>query len=115
MVEPWKELLPPEYRKRVVLPATCERHTEPSLHAEKIIGRDKQGKQCFYYHSFVLSEEGFDVDEFPIIIDVYYERVAAWRLRQGQWVKIKSFSDRLDRCNRQMTTLPIELTDSAPR
>ncbi|HQR60444.1 MAG TPA: hypothetical protein PLH03_03660 [Methylophilaceae bacterium] len=62
-----------------------------------------------------MTEEGFDADEFSVLIDVYYERVVAWRLRQGRWITIKSFFDRLDRCNGRLTTLPVELTDSVPR
>jgi len=115
MTEYWHSLLPQEYQDSVVQPQVFERHVEPSVRAEKIIGRDANGEQCFYFHSFVLSEEGFDVDEFPIQIDLYYERVVAWRLLQGNWVRLKSFSDRIDQCNKQMTTLPAEVTDSAPR
>jgi hypothetical protein len=112
MYDQWKKLLPREYRKRVIRPATFEYHTEPTANAEKIIGVDSRGTRCFYFHAFPLTEEGFDVDEFPILVDVYYERVIAWRLRQGQWIRIKSFSDRLDQCNKHLTTLPVELTET---
>jgi hypothetical protein len=111
MDDQWKKMLPREYRNRVISPATFERHTEPSANAERIIGFDSSGTRCFYFHSFLLTEEGFDVDEFPILIDVYYESVIAWRLRQGHWIRIKSFSDRLDRCNKHLTTLPVESTE----
>jgi len=115
MVELWKKLLPHEYRTRIVRPIAFEHHTEPSANADKIIGFDGHGSRCFYYHSFLLTEEGFDVDELPILVDVYYERVIAWRLRRGRWMMIKSYSDRLDRCNKRLTTLPVELADEMPR
>jgi hypothetical protein len=108
----WDKQLPGEYRYRVVSPITFERHAEPSANAVRIIGFDSSGAKCFDCHSFVLTEEGFDADEFPIRFDVYYERVISWRLHHGKWIKLKAFSDRLDRCNRQLTTLPIELTES---
>ncbi|MEQ1600703.1 MAG: hypothetical protein HOP04_03365 [Methylophilaceae bacterium] len=115
MDELWEEMLPQEYRNRIVRPIAFEHHTEPSVSANKIIGFDVCGKRCFYFHSFLLTEEGFDIDEFPISIDVYYERVIAWRLNQGSWINIKSYSDRLDKCQRRLTTLPLEMTATAPR
>ena len=107
----WDKQLPGEYRYRVIKPVAFERHAEPSAHAVKIIGFDSSGAKCYQSHSFVMKEECFDIDEFPIQFDVYYERVTAWRLRHGQWIKLKIFSNRLDRCNSYMTTLPIELTE----
>lgn len=115
LINAWKELLPPEYRKSVVRPTYFKCYSEPSVNAKKVIGLDLRGNNCFYYHTFVVTEEGFDVDEFPILIDVYYERVVAWRLRHGPWVRIKSYSDRMGRCGKPMTTLPAELTDTEPR
>lgn len=113
MDEFWEKMLPDEYRNRVIRPIAFECHTEPSANAVRIIGFDSRGVKCFDYHSFVLTDEGFDADEFPILIDVYYEHAFAWRLCHGQWIRIKSYSDRLDRCNRQLTTLPVELTEVA--
>src|SRR5271169_1169225 len=108
----WEKQLPGEYRNHVVRPIVFEHHTEPSANAVRIIGFDSCGAKCFDCHSFVVTEERFDADEFPIVIDVYYESVIAWRLRHGQWLKIKTFSDRLDRCNKHLTTLPVELTET---
>lgn len=115
MDDSWQELLPVEYLHRVVAPIAFERHKEPTANAEKVIGFDPHGQRCFYFHSFLMTEEGFDVDEFPILVEVYYERVVAWRLSAGGWIQIKSYSDRLDQCNRHLTTLPVEMTDNAPR
>lgn len=111
----WDEMIPAEYRDRVVRPITFEHHTEPSVSANKIIGFDVCGKRCFHFHSFLITDEGFDIDEFPILIDVYYERVIAWRLLEGKWINIKSYSDRMDQCQRYLTTLPLEITAAAPQ
>ena len=113
MDDSWEKQLPGEYRYRVIKPITFERYSEPSANAVRVIGYDLSGAKCFDCHSFVLTEEGFDADEFPIRFDVYYECVMAWRLRHGQWIKLKSYSDQLDRCNRHLTKMPIEFTESA--
>lgn len=114
MNEPWNTLLPSQYRNRVIPPQTFEHHAEPALRADKIIGFDDGGKRCFYYHSFWLTEEGFDIDEFPILIEAYYEVIIAWRHQKGHWIKVKSYSNKLDRCNKSLTTLPVELSDEMP-
>lgn len=107
----WDDRLPGEYRYRVIEPVAFERHAEPSANAVRIVGFDAQGTKCYDCHTFMLQEECFDIDEFPILFDVYYERVISWRLRHGQWIKLKTFSDRLDRCNRHIKTMPIEFTE----
>lgn len=109
----WEQLLPTEYRTRVVTPVRFEHHRDSIANAEKIIGFDAMGERCFTCHAYTLTEEGFDADEFPLLIDVYYERVAAWRLQHGIWVRSKSYCDRLDRCNRRLTRLPPEFVSSA--
>ena len=114
MNKPWNNLLPRKYHNRVISPVSFQHHSEPSLRADKIIGVDAGGKRCFYYHSFLLTEEGFDIGEFPILIETYYERVFAWRHRKGYWIKVKSYTDQLDRCNKHLTTLPVELMDEMP-
>ena len=111
-MELWERLLPEEFRNAAVVPVTFEHHRDEGTNSVKIVGYDAEGGRCFSCHSFVLSEEGFDVDEFPLLIDVYYERVAAWRLQYGAWVRSKSYCDRLDRCNPRLTTLPPELAPS---
>jgi hypothetical protein len=111
----WEKLLPDEYRNSVIPPIFFESHMDPTANAVKYIGFDSHARRCFYLQSFVMTEEGFDVDEFPILIDVYYERVVAWKLNQGGWIKVKSFTDQLDRCNKHVTTLPVEMTSEMPR
>lgn len=108
----WEQLLPLEYRTQVVTPVRFEHHCDPMANAKKIIGFDEMGERCFVCHAFTLTDEGFDADEFPLLIDVYYERVSAWRLQYGVWVRSKSYCDRLDHCPPKLTTLPLEFITS---
>lgn len=115
IMETFNALLPQEYQGCIVKAVTYEKHLEPSLRANKVIGYDKSGAQCFYYHTFTLTEECFDIDEFPLLVDVYYERVVAWRHTNGQWLKLKSFLERPEDCNKKLSTLPLELISEMPR
>lgn len=108
MIEQLNAYLPQTEQQRVIAAQRFERHDEPSLQATKIHGYAADGAKCFYYHSFVLSEEGFDIDEFPLRIDVYYERVMAWRLKDGGWLKTTTVSDQLDACQPRFHTRPAE-------
>lgn len=108
MIEQLYAYLPQTEQPRVIAAQRFERHDEPSLQATKILGFDATGAKCFYYHTFVLSEEGFDSDEFPLRIDVYYERVIAWRLKEGGWLKTTTVSDQLDVCTPRFKTQPPE-------
>lgn len=115
MCEMLKALIPVEYQAGVIDAVLFEKHHEPSLRADKVIGYDGNGKKCFYYHTFTLTEEGFDIDEFPLLVEVYYERVVAWRHSSGKWLKLKSFMDRPEDCNKKLCTLPLELISEIPR
>lgn len=108
----FEDLLPDMYRKQVIAPTRFEQHEDSAAHAKKIIGWDDSNRRCFYYHDFTLTEEGFDVDEFPLEIDVYYEQVIAWRLQDGKWAKLTTVSDRLNQCANRYITLPLELVDT---
>lgn len=108
------ELLPAEFRPNIINPISFEEHHEPSLLADKVIGYDENGNKCFYYHTFTLTEECFDIDEFPLLVKVYYERVVAWRHTNGQWLKLKSFLERPEDCNKKLSTLPLELISEMP-
>jgi hypothetical protein len=112
MSDTWMEQLPTEFTARVVAPVRFEYHVDSSAHAERIIGFDANNNKCYSLHAFMLIEEGFDIEEMPIRIETYYERVVAWSLQDGQWLRIKSYSDRLDRCSRKLTTLPPELAQT---
>ncbi len=115
MSEPWMKLLPDKYRDSIIKPVAFEHHHEPSVQADKIIGYDVIGARCFYLHSFVLSEEGFDAEEFPIEKMVYFEQVVAWKAKHGRWIKLKRYSDKLEGCNKKVITLPPEIIDNMPR
>lgn len=107
----WENHLPEAYRTDVIEPVMLERFREPSSNSERIFGLDADGERCFYYHAFTLTDERFDIDEMPVLVDVYYERVVSWKLRNGSWLRIKAHVDQLERCNKQMTTQE-ELTET---
>lgn len=111
--EDWQEYLPDEYRNQVAMPLRYERHEEPAVEARRTIGFDAFGRRCYLSYRFQLSAELFDAEEFPIEVATYRERVVAWRLADGRWLKLKSFADRLDSCHPRSTRLPLELTDEA--
>ncbi|CAL1239800.1 hypothetical protein [Candidatus Methylocalor cossyra] len=105
----WNAELPESYRHAAVTPVRFEQHRDASAQASKQVGFDRTGRRCFYRHEFTLTEDRFDAEEFPIQVDVYWERVVAWRLTDGQWLRIKTFADRLDQCPRRFVTQPPEL------
>jgi hypothetical protein len=115
MDELWRALIPNGYYYLAVKPVHFEQQEETSVRAKKIIGFDINHHQCFYMHTFTLSEERFDIDEFPMLLDVYQEHVLAWRLLDGQWIKIKSYSDQLDHYDTNFTYLPPEILAEMPR
>jgi hypothetical protein len=115
MDELWRALIPNGYYYLAVKPVHFEQQEEASVRAKKIIGFDINHHQCFYMHTFTLSEERFDIDEFPMLLDVYQEHVLAWRLLDGQWIKIKSYSDQLDHYDTNFTYLPPEILAEMPR
>jgi hypothetical protein len=115
MDELWRALIPNGYYYLAVKPVHFEQQEEASVRAKKIIGFDINHHQCFYMHTFTLSEERFDIDEFPMLLDVYQEHVLAWRLLDGKWIKIKSYSDQLDHYDTNFTYLPPEILAEMPR
>lgn len=115
MMALWTRAIPEGYGQSAIPPVAFQRYVEPSVSAEKIIGLDCHGQHCFYMHTFTMTEERFDVDEFPILVDVYYERVVAWRQSSGQWMQVKSYSDQLDSCNQHLKVLPMEEIGAMPR
>lgn len=103
--------LPQEYCGKVVLPVRIEGHLDASAHASKTHGFDQNGLRCYYQHAFTLTEERFDVDEFPLEISVYEEKVRAWRLIDGKWIKIKAWADQLDLCRKRVFVQPPEISE----
>jgi hypothetical protein len=109
MSEPWNEPFPDDYRDSITRPVHYEDQSDSFARSRKVWGYDATGMRCFYQHEFTCSEERFDVDEFPIQVDVFWERVTAWRLHGGQWLKLRKWTDRMDHCSRNVVTEPFEV------
>jgi hypothetical protein len=109
MTNTWDQKLPDEFRGSVVEPVHYTQLSDEQTQAWKIWGVDQSGARCFYEHEFTVSEDRFDADEFPILVDVFWERVTAWRLRSGQWVKLRKWTEQMDRCPRRYITEPVEI------
>ncbi|BBA37331.1 hypothetical protein sS8_5414 [Methylocaldum marinum] len=107
----WNAELPEDYSGQAVVPVTIQRRVDDFAHASKEVGFDDLGARCFYRHEFTLTEDRFDADEFPIEVGVYWERVIAWRLTGGKWLKLKVWSDRLDHCPRRYIKQAPELVE----
>jgi hypothetical protein len=111
MSKSWDEVLPAELREEVVEPVSYTRFDDEASQANKVWGIDQTGKKCYYEHEFTVSEDRFDADEFPIVIDVFWERVTAWRLRDGVWAKVRKWTEQMDRCPRRYVTDPVEFVN----
>lgn len=94
----WLDELPLDYSGEVVPPLTYEQHEDEASYARMVIGRDAEGRRCYMRHTHTLTEDRFDIDEFPIEVAVQRERLIAWRLRSGQWLRVVDRMDRLDSC-----------------
>ena len=103
--------LPEEYSGKVVAPLRIERHIDASAHASKVHGFDQDGRRCYYQHAFTLTEDRFDAEEFPLEVGVYQERVLAWRLNDGKWLKLKTSADQLEHCRKRVFAEPPEITE----
>lgn len=108
MLTSWRKLLPHDYSDRIINPLSFKHHETPTDNADQIIGFDALGVRCFYFHWFVLTTERFDSEALPIVKDVYFESVIAWRLHTGGWVKIKRYADQMNDCSNRVTVLPVE-------
>jgi hypothetical protein len=107
----WNADLPDDYHEHTIAPVSFERHVDAFAHASKDVGFDQAGKRCFYRHEFTVTEERFDAEEFPLVIGVYWERVSAWRLAGGQWLRLKTWADRLDQCPKRFFTQAPEIVE----
>ena len=105
------EELPEKFRSRIVAPVRVEHHVDASANASKTHGFDRNGLRCYYRHTFTLTEERFDAEEFPLEINVYREQVLAWRLDDGKWLKLKESADRLDHCCKRVFAQPLEIIE----
>lgn len=107
----WHAHLPEEYLHRVNIPVHFEMHEETSVSAKKIHGFDRKGMRCFYFHEFLLSEERFDEDELFFELGVYHEMTVAWKMKSGNWLRLKAYADNLDDCNKRCSILPVEIVE----
>lgn len=94
----WLEELPPSFSALVVPPLRFETHVDTAAHARKVVGLDTLGQRCYVQHTHTLTEDRFDIDEFPLEVAVLRERRHAWRLASGRWLRLTERLDRLDSC-----------------
>ncbi len=113
MSSDWADHLPDLYKSEVISPVEYESRQDMGSQSRKTWGFDLRGARCFYQHEFTLSEDRFDADEFPIRVDVFWERVTAWRMKNGQWVRLRRWSDSLDHCPKRYVTDPAEIVSEA--
>ena len=94
----WLDELPADYAVQVVPPIRYESHEDSLAHARMVVGLDAQGQRCYLRHTHTVTEDRFDIDEFPLEVAVLRERRIAWRLADGQWLTLLDRVDRLDSC-----------------
>ncbi|MCO5977280.1 hypothetical protein [Ideonella oryzae] len=94
----WLDELPADYAVQVVPPIRYESHEDAPAHARMVVGLDAQGQRCYLRHTHTVTEDRFDIDEFPLEVAVLRERRIAWRLSNGQWLTLLDRADRLDSC-----------------
>ena len=109
----WLDELPPAFGPLVVRPLRFEAHDDGAAHARKVVGLDAQGRRCYLRHTHTLTEDRFDIDEFPLEVAVRRERRIAWRLRSGRWLRLVDRMDRLDSCQPRMQRVGPLFGDSA--
>ena len=79
----WLDELPAEYAVQVVPPIRYESHEDGLAHARMVVGLDAQGQRCYLRHTHTVTEDRFDIDEFPLEVAVLRER-----LRPLQWAAV---------------------------
>ncbi len=89
----WGTCLPEGFLHRVHIPVQFEIHEDESLGARKILGYDRAGIRCFYFHEFVLTEERFDEDECIFEALSYREVIFGWKTLEEQWLKLKASAE----------------------
>jgi len=95
----WLDELPPAFASQVVPPVRYESHEDGPAHARMVLGLDAQGQRCYLRHTHTVTEDCFDIDEFPLEVAVLRERRIAWRLSDGQWLTLLDRMDRLESCH----------------
>lgn len=95
-------------------PVRIETHSDPGAHARKDLGFDEQGLRCYYRHEFVVFEERFDADEWPVRVAIYHEELEAWRLDDGRWLSRRSHCDNPDACSPKYVQVPLAFSRDCP-
>lgn len=89
----WDSCLPEDFLHRVRIPVQFEIHEEESLGARKILGYDRAGIRCFYFHEFLLTEERFDEEEDVFEAASYRETIFGWKTLEEGWLKLKASAE----------------------
>jgi hypothetical protein len=110
----WRDELPPTFNTLVVRPQRFEAHVDAAAHARKVVGLDAQGRRCYVQHTHTLTEDRFDIDEFPLEVAVLRERRHAWRLASGRWLRLTERLDRLDSCRPRLRREGPDLVGTFP-
>lgn len=110
----WEAHLPADYAAQAVVPRHYESHTDEAAHARKIVGLDAQGQRCFLLHTHTVTEDRFDIDEFPLEVPVLHECRIAWRLISGEWLSLGERMDRLESCRPRHERIGPQLSKGWP-
>jgi hypothetical protein len=65
-------------------------------------------------HTHTVTEDRFDIDEFPLEVAVLRERRMAWRLASGRWLRLTERMDRLDSCRPRLRREGPDLVGAFP-
>lgn len=104
---------PQDWRPQVVRVQRVERHEDRDAKAVKVYGFGADGGRCFYFHSYFMTEERFDCDDDFYEVPTYFERIVAWRLLDGRWLRQKIQAHHLAECGRGVESGPLEVVDEA--
>jgi hypothetical protein len=110
----WLDELPAAYGAQVVPPLRYELHVDAAAHARKLVGIDANGQRCYLRHTHTVTEDRFDIDEFPLEVAVLRERRIAWRLHSGEWLHLTDQMDRLESCHPRLRRTGPAVAASAP-
>lgn len=110
----WLDELPPNFNALVVVPLRLETHEDRAAHARKVVGWDASGQRCYVQHTHTVTEDRFDIDEFPLEVAVLRERRFAWRLASGRWLRLTERLDRLDSCRPRLLREGPDLVTAFP-
>lgn len=107
----WLDELPRDFDGQAIMPLRYEVHEDRAAHARLLVGLDAQGIRCYVRHTHTVTEDRFDIDEFPLEVAVLRERRIAWRLGTGQWLRVVERMDRLESCRPRLQRQGPELVD----